>query len=72
MCACKETDVKESPNNTTLAGEEGQGSHGEMCHPIYRESPVSSVAEHPFISWWHGLHALITQKATLRGVVSFW
>jgi hypothetical protein len=47
MCACKETDVRESPNNSTLTGREGQGSRQEMFHPIYRESPVSSVAEHP-------------------------
>jgi hypothetical protein len=46
MCACKETDMRESPNDSTLAGGEGQGSRGETCHPNYRESPVSSVAEH--------------------------
>jgi hypothetical protein len=46
MCACKETDVRESPNDSTLAGGEGQGSRRETRHPIYRESPVSSVAEH--------------------------
>jgi hypothetical protein len=45
MCACKETDVRESPNDTTLAGGEGQGSHRETCHPIYRDSPVSSLSE---------------------------
>jgi hypothetical protein len=49
MCACKETDVRESPNDSTLAGGEGQGSRGETCHPQYRESPVSSVAEHPLL-----------------------
>jgi hypothetical protein len=47
MCACKETDVRESPNDSTPAGGEGQGSLGETFHPIYNESPVSSVAEHP-------------------------
>jgi hypothetical protein len=47
MCACKETDVRESPNDSTPAGGEGQGSHGETLHPIYGESPVASVAEHP-------------------------
>jgi hypothetical protein len=39
--------VRESPNDSTLAGREGQGSRGEMCHLQYHESPVSSVAEHP-------------------------
>jgi hypothetical protein len=28
MCACKETDVMESPNDSTLAGGEGQGGRG--------------------------------------------
>jgi hypothetical protein len=35
MCACKETDVRESANDSTLASGEGHGSCGEMCHPIY-------------------------------------
>jgi hypothetical protein len=56
MCACKETDVRESPNDSTLPGREGQGSHGETCHPQYRESPVSSVAEH------HLLEGIYTRK----------
>jgi hypothetical protein len=47
MCACTETDMRESPNYSALAGGEGHGSRGEMCQPIYRESPVSSVVEHP-------------------------
>jgi hypothetical protein len=47
MCARKGTDVRELPNDSTPAGEEGQGSRGETFHPIYGESPVSSVAEHP-------------------------
>jgi hypothetical protein len=46
MCECKETDVRESPNDSTLAGGEGQGSRGEPCHPQYREIPVSFVIEH--------------------------
>jgi hypothetical protein len=45
MCACKETDLRESPNDSTLAGREGQGSSREMCHPIYRESCISSLPE---------------------------
>jgi hypothetical protein len=45
MCACKETDVRESPNDSTLAGREGHGSRGEMFHPHYRGNPVSSLPE---------------------------
>jgi hypothetical protein len=45
MCACEETDVRESPNNSTLADGEGHGSRGETFHPHYRENPVSSLAE---------------------------
>jgi hypothetical protein len=47
VCAYKETDVGESPNDSTPAGGEGYGSRGETFHPIYGESPVSSMAEHP-------------------------
>jgi hypothetical protein len=50
MWSCKETDVRESPNDSTPAGGEGQGSRGETFHPIYGESPVSSMAEHP-LQW---------------------
>jgi hypothetical protein len=49
MCACKETDVRQSPNDSTPAGGERQGSRGETFHPIYGESPVSSMAEHPLL-----------------------
>jgi hypothetical protein len=45
MCACKETDVRESPNDSSLAGGEGHCSRGEACHPHYRENPVFSLAE---------------------------
>jgi hypothetical protein len=41
----KKTDVRETPNDSTPAGGEGQGSRGETFHLIYSESPVSSVAE---------------------------
>jgi hypothetical protein len=50
MCACKESDVRETPNDSTLAVGEGQGNRGEICHPIYCESAVSSVAEHLYVS----------------------
>jgi hypothetical protein len=50
MCACKETDVRESPSDSTPSGWEGQGSRGETFHMIYGESPVSSMAEHPLHS----------------------
>jgi hypothetical protein len=45
MCACKETDVRESLNDSASAGGERQGSSGETRHPQYRESSVSSVIE---------------------------
>jgi hypothetical protein len=44
-CACTETDMRESANDCTLPREEGHGNCGEMLHPIYDASPVSSVAE---------------------------
>jgi hypothetical protein len=47
MCACTETDVRESANDCTLASGEGLGSGGETLQPIYVASPVSSSVEHP-------------------------
>jgi hypothetical protein len=51
MCACKETDMRESLNDSTLTGGEGHGSRGKMCHLHYRENPVSSLAERRVVSW---------------------
>jgi hypothetical protein len=45
MCACKETDVIESPNDSTFADKERQGSHGETCYVMFDENPVSSLPE---------------------------
>jgi hypothetical protein len=45
MCACTETDMRESANDWTLASGEGHSSRGEMFHPIYAASPVSSSGE---------------------------
>jgi hypothetical protein len=45
MCACKETDVRESPNDRTFVGGEGQGSPGETCYATLDENPVSSLPE---------------------------
>jgi hypothetical protein len=45
MCACKETDVRESPNDTTFAGGEGEGSRGETRYATFEENPVSSLPE---------------------------
>jgi hypothetical protein len=59
MCACKETDVRESPNDSTLAGGEGQGSRGETFYLSYCESPVSSVAEHS-LYWYFVMTDLFT------------
>jgi hypothetical protein len=47
MCACTETDVRESANDCILASGEGHGSRGETFQPIYVASPISSSVEHP-------------------------
>jgi hypothetical protein len=49
MCACTETDVRESANDCTLASGEGHGSRGEMFHPFCAASPVSSSVERPLL-----------------------
>jgi hypothetical protein len=46
MCACTETDVRESANDCTLASGEGHGSRGQTFHPICAVRPVSSSVEH--------------------------
>jgi hypothetical protein len=45
MCACKETDMRESPNDSTFAGGEGQGSRGETRYATFEENSVSSLPE---------------------------
>jgi hypothetical protein len=45
MCACTETDVRESVNDSIHDSGEGHGRCGETLHPSYAASPVSSVAE---------------------------
>jgi hypothetical protein len=45
MCACIETDVRESQNDSTLAGGEWQGSRGETRYAVFEENPVSSLLE---------------------------
>jgi hypothetical protein len=45
MRACKETDVRESPNDSTLAGGEGQGSRRETRYVTFEENPISSLPE---------------------------
>jgi hypothetical protein len=45
MCARKETDVRESLNDSTFAGGERQGSHGETCYAMFDENPFSSLPE---------------------------
>jgi hypothetical protein len=45
MCACKETNVRESLNDRTFAGGERQGSRREMCYVTFNENPVSSLSE---------------------------
>jgi hypothetical protein len=50
MCACKETDVRESPNDSTSAGGERQCSRGEKCYATFDENPVSSLPERTVLS----------------------
>jgi hypothetical protein len=45
MCACKETDMRESLNDSTFVGREGQGSRGETCYVMLNEHPISSLPE---------------------------
>jgi hypothetical protein len=47
MCACKETDVRGSANDCTLASGEGHGSCGETCRANFDKSPVSSLLVRP-------------------------
>jgi hypothetical protein len=49
MCACTETDVRESANDCTLANGEGHGNRGETFHPICAARAVSSSVEHPLL-----------------------
>jgi hypothetical protein len=72
MCACKETDVRGSPNDCTPAGGEGQGSRGETFHPICGESPVSSVAEHPLCVMLNYLAACLLDLRGLRQMQLAW
>jgi hypothetical protein len=46
MCACKETDMRESPNDSTFTGGERQGSRGETFYATFDENPVFSLPEH--------------------------
>jgi hypothetical protein len=43
---CKETDMRESANDCTLASGEGHGSCRETCHLIYDKTPISSLVVH--------------------------
>jgi hypothetical protein len=45
MCACTETDVRESVNDCTLTSGEGHSSCGETFLPLYAARPVSSPGE---------------------------
>jgi hypothetical protein len=45
MCACKETDVRESPNVSIFADGERQGSRGETGYSVFVQKPVSSFLE---------------------------
>jgi hypothetical protein len=49
MCACTETDVRESANDCTLDSGEGHSSRGETFQPLYATYPVYSSAERPVL-----------------------
>jgi hypothetical protein len=51
MCARKETDVRESPNNSNFAGRERQGSRGETCYAMFDKNPVSSLPQCGALCW---------------------
>jgi hypothetical protein len=55
MCACKETDVRESVNDCTLASGEGHGSCGGMFHVPYDENPIFSLVVHPVVKETTGM-----------------
>jgi hypothetical protein len=61
MCACTETDVRESANDCILASREGHGSRGETFQPIYFASPVSSSVEHPVLLWYASYCVSVSQ-----------
>jgi hypothetical protein len=67
MCARKETDLRESPNDSTPAGGVVQGTRGETCYATFDENPVSSFPErtvfHRFVL---GLNRTIKERPWLR------
>jgi hypothetical protein len=46
MCACTETDVRESEKDCTLDSGEGHSSRAETFHSLCAASPISSSVEH--------------------------
>jgi hypothetical protein len=56
MCACAETDVRESANDCILSSGEGHGSRGETLHPICAARPVSLSSERSVVHalTWNG------------------
>jgi hypothetical protein len=71
MCACKKTDEREYPTNSTVTGREGHESRGEMCHPHYRENPVSSLGEHG-VFYIHYICFCIWFVLTMVSVAQTW
>jgi hypothetical protein len=52
MCACTETDVRESANDCTLASGEGLSSRRETFSPLYAARSVSSPGELTVVAKW--------------------
>jgi hypothetical protein len=69
MCACKEIDVRESLNDSTFAGGEGQVSRGEMQYAAFEESPVSSLPERGVVAAYQNI-SLSLQKTEINGEIT--
>jgi hypothetical protein len=64
MCACTETDVRESAKDCTLASGEGHDSRGETSLPICVASPCS----HPL----NALYNIVRNKLLLVELGTLW
>jgi hypothetical protein len=63
MCACKETDVRESVNDCTLTSGKGHISCGETCHPFYDKKLISSFVVQPVSGFGGGDTGLLQLDA---------
>jgi hypothetical protein len=68
MCACTETDVRESAKYCILASGEGHDSRGETLQPICAARPVSSSSERSVPTNQNYLYKEIKRRLTQRNV----